>query len=410
MACASTNSQNGTRRRLLLVCSHVVQYASPIFRKMAEDPRFDIVVAYCSMQGAESGLDPGFGVEVTWDEPQLEGYAWVHPPNRSLRPRVDRFFGLFNPGLWKVIHDGRFDAMWINGYFYASAWVAILAAKRHGLPIIFTTDGHNLRTWSTQSRWKQRFKKFLTRRIYSLGKIVLAGSSGTIEYLKALGVPPDHILLGRNVVDNQWWTDRVAQVDRDAVRALWKIPASASVALYCAKLQPWKAPQDVLEAFARANVPNSFLVYAGDGPLRSAIEGRARELGIADRVRILGFVNQSQLPSVYRAADFFVLPSLYEPFGLVVNEAMLCGCPAVVSDRVGAKYDLVREGENGCVFPAGNVEALAAICRGLLANPEKCRSMGNAALERMQTWSPREYINTLYQAVGLAARSTRRGA
>jgi glycosyltransferase involved in cell wall biosynthesis len=407
---AASDSSTKTRRRLLLVCSHVVQYASPIFRKMAKDPRFDILVAYCSMQGAESGVDPGFGVEVTWDEPQLDGYPWIYPPNRALRPRVDRFFGLFNPGLWSVIREGKFDAMWVNGYFYASAWIAILAARWHGVPIIFTTDGHNLRTWSTRSRWKQRFKKFLARRIYSLGEIVLAGSSGTIEYLKALGVPPARILLGRNVVDNAWWTERAARVDRDVLRASWRIPASASVALFCAKLQPWKAPQDVLEAFARASVPDSFLVYAGDGPLRGALEQRARDLCISERVRILGFVNQSQLPSVYCAADLFVLPSLYEPFGLVVNEAMLCGCPVAVSDRVGAKYDLVREGENGYIFPTGNVDALAAIFRDILADPRKRARMGESARQRMETWSPREYLNALLEAVDQAARSRRRNA
>ena len=399
------------QRRLLLVCSHVVQYASPIFRKMAQDPRFEILVAYCSMQGAESGMDPGFGVEVTWDEPQLDGYRWTHPPNRAMRPGVDRFFGLFNPGLWGLIRKGGFDAMYVSGYFYASAWIAILACKWTGVPIIFTTDGHNLRTWSTQSRWKQRFKKFLVRRkIYSLGHVVLAGSSGTVEYLKSLGVPPDRILLSRNVVDNQWWMSRAMQVNRDSVRASWSIPASATVALFCAKLQPWKAPQDLLEAFAKASVPNSFLVFAGDGPLRTAIEGRARELGISDRVRILGFVNQSQLASIYRAADLFVLPSLYEPFGLVVNEAMLCGCPVAVSDRVGAKYDLVREGENGYVFPTGNVEALAAIYRDFLPDPEKRKRMGEAARQRMETWSPREYVDAMSEAVDRAARSKGRGA
>ena len=402
---AAAGSSAETRRRLLLVCSHVVQYASPMFRKMATDPRFDILVAYCSMQGAESGIDPGFGVEVTWDEPQLDGYPWVHPLNRALRPRVDRFFGLFNPGLWNVIREGRFDAMYVSGYFYASAWIAILAAKWHGVPIIFTTDGHNLRTWGTRSRWKQRFKKILARRIYSLGEIVLAGSSGTIEYLKALGVPPDRILLGRNVVDNAWWTERAAKVDRDAVRADWRIPVSASVALFCGKLQPWKAPQDVLEAFARASVPGSFLVYAGDGPLRSALEQRARDLGISERVRLLGFINQSQLPSVYRGADLFVLPSLYEPFGLVVNEAMLCGCPVAVSDRVGAKYDLVREGENGYIFPTGNVDALAAIFRDILPDPGKRERMGEAASQRMETWSPREYVNALSDAVDQATHA-----
>ncbi len=394
-------------RRLLLVCSHVVQYASPIFRMMTKDPRFDILVAYCSLQGAESGVDPGFGVNVTWDEPQLDGYPWVNPPNRALRPDVARFFGLLNPGLWTAIRDGKFEAMYVSGYFYASAWIAILAAKWYGVPIIFTTDGHNLRTWSTQSVWKQEIKKFVTRKIYSMGRIILAGSSGTVEYLKTLGVPPERILLSRNVVDNDWWTARASQVDRNAVRASWGIPASASVALFCAKLQPWKAPQDVLEAFARANVPNSFLVYAGDGPLRGALEIRARELGISDRIRFLGFVNQTQLPSVYRGADFFVLPSLYEPFGLVVNEAMLCGCPVVVSDRVGAKYDLVRDGENGRVFPTGNVDALAEIVRDLLSHSEKCARFGDAARKRMETWSPREYLDALSDAL---ERASRRGA
>jgi glycosyltransferase involved in cell wall biosynthesis len=355
------------------------------------------------MQGAESGIDPGFGVEVTWDEPQLDGYPWVCPANRAWRPGVDRFWGLFNPGLWNVIQEGKFDAVYVSGYFYASAWIAILAAKWHGVPIIFTTDGHNLRTWSTQSRWKQRLKKFIVRRIYSLGGIVLAGSSGTIEYLKSLGLPPDRILLSRNVVDNNWWTERASKANREAVRESWGIPASAPVALFCAKLQPWKSPQDVLEAFASASIDNSFLVYAGDGPLRAALEQRAIELGVADRVRFLGFVNQSQLPSVYSAADLFVLPSEYEPFGLVVNEAMLCGCPVAVSDRVGAKYDLVREGETGYIFPAGSVDVLAAVFRDFLPDPERRRRMGEAAGNRMKTWSPREYVNAISEAVDRVA-------
>jgi glycosyltransferase involved in cell wall biosynthesis len=169
--------------------------------------------------------------------------------------------------------------------------------------------------------------------------------------------------------------------------------------LFCAKLQRWKGPQDLLEAFARADVPNSYLVYAGDGPERSNLEGRATELGIAQRVRFLGFVNQSQLPAAYSAADLFVLPSLFEPFGLVVNEAMLCGLPVAVSDRVGAKFDLVLPGENGYVFPAGDVEALACILREILPDPEKRARMGAAARRRMETWSPREYADSVVRAV-----------
>jgi glycosyltransferase involved in cell wall biosynthesis len=157
-----------------------------------------------------------------------------------------------------------------------------------------------------------------------------------------------------------------------------------------------------------ADVPDSFLVYAGDGSLRSALEQRARDLGISDRAWILGFVNQSQLPSVYRGADLFVLPSLYEPFELVVNEAMLCGCPVAVSDHVVAKYDFVRDGENVYVFPTGNVDALAAIFRDILPHSGKRALMGEAARQRMETWSPREYVNALSEVVDQATRSRSR--
>jgi glycosyltransferase involved in cell wall biosynthesis len=264
-----------------------------------------------------------------------------------------------------------------------------------------------LRSWSAQSKWELRFKRFLVQRILSLGKVLLSVSSGAAEQLKALGFSADRIVLAPYVVDNAWWIEHAAEVDRDAVRAGWQIPASAPVVLFCAKLQPWKGPLDLLEAFARANIPESFLVFAGDGPLRSQIEQRARDLNVFDRVRFLGFMNQSQLPAVYRASDLLVLPSLYEPFGLVVNEAMLCGCPVVVSDRVGAKYDLVRPDENGYVFPVADVEALAAILGDICSNPSKRARMSIAARKRMETWSPREYIDALVKAVELAARSHR---
>ncbi len=391
-------------RRLLVINSHVIQYSSPNFRQLVLDSRIDPMVAYCSMQGAESGVDPEFGVHVFWDRPLLDGYPWTSVRNRALRPGLGRFFGLLNPGLWSLIRDGRFDAVLVTGYFYASAWIAIAAAKWYGTPILFATDSHGLRSWRTQSRWKLRFKKWLVRRIFSLARAILVSSSGGMEYLKSLGFSSGRIFLVPFVVDNDWWTEQAAKVDRNAVRAAWKIPAEGFVALFCAKLQCWKGPMDLLEAFARANVPNSHLVFAGDGPERSNLERRATELGLADRIRFLGFLNQSQLPSAYCAADLFVLPSLFEPFGLVVNEAMLCGLPVAVSDRVGARFDLVRPDENGYIFPAGDVDALTAVLKEILPDFEKRARMGTAARSRMETWSPREYVERLVRAVNQVAK------
>jgi glycosyltransferase involved in cell wall biosynthesis len=394
-----------TRNRLLIVAPHVVQYSSPLFREIAQRTRLTLLVAYCSMQGAEPGVDPGFGVKVSWDTPLLEGYPWTSIPNRALRPGLGHFFGLFNPGLWTLIRDGQFDAVLICGYYFASAWIAVGAAKVFGAPILFVSDSHSLRSWRAQSSWKLRIKKILLRRIFSLADGVIVSSSGGVEYLKSLGVPGEHVVLAPTAVDNDWWTQQAAKVDHDQLRSQLKIPADGTVALFCAKLQAWKGPMDLLEAFARANVPNSYLVFAGDGPDRSKLEAKATELGFADRVRFLGFLNQSQLPSVYCAADLFVLPSLFEPFGLVVNEAMLCGLPVAVSDRVGARFDLVIPGETGYVFPAGNLNALAAILQDALPDAAKKARMGAAARRRMETWSSREYEDGFVRAVNLVANN-----
>lgn len=92
---------------------------------MAQHPRLNILVAYCSLQGAKPGVDPEFGVEVVWDIPLLEGYPWVEVPNKSPRPGLGRFFGLINPGLWELVGKGSFDAvvaiwatpMLVHGWF-----------------------------------------------------------------------------------------------------------------------------------------------------------------------------------------------------------------------------------------------------------------------------------------------------
>src|SRR5439155_16931308 len=133
------------RYRVLFVASHPVQYASPLFRHMAQHPRLDIKVAYCSMQGAEAGLDPEFGVEVKWDVPLLEGYPWVRVPNRSPWPGLGRFFGLFNPSLWNLIRGGNYDAVYCStGYAYLSFWILALAAKLKRVPHLSSTDSYNL--------------------------------------------------------------------------------------------------------------------------------------------------------------------------------------------------------------------------------------------------------------------------
>jgi len=391
------------RFRVLLVCSHPVQYASPTFRRMAQHPRLDIQVAYCSLQGAERGLDPDFGVELKWDVPLLDGYPWVRVPNRSPRPGLQRFFGLVNPGLWKLVSVGGYDAIVAyTGYAYFSFWIALAAAKLHRTPILFGADATGLAPRDGRN-WKTAIKEKIWPRLFGLADVVIVPSTAGVDLMRSLGIPEDRLALTPYVVDNDWWKQQAEKVDRAEVRRAWGVPEDAAVILFCAKLQAWKRPLDVLKAFAHAAVAGSHLVFAGEGPLRAGLDFQAKLLGVEGRTHFLGFINQSNLPAVYCASDLLVFPSEYEPFGVVVNEAMLCGLPVLVSDRVGAGRDLVLAGQNGYTFPCGDVDALATLLRELLCERDRLKQMSAAARRRMETWSPHENIESLIQAVGRAA-------
>jgi glycosyltransferase involved in cell wall biosynthesis len=348
----------------------------------------DIEVAYCSLQGAESGVDKEFGVEVKWDVPLLDGYPWKQIPNRAMHPGLERFFGLVNTSLWRMIRKGRYDAVVIyTGYRYASFWIALAAAKLIGTKVIFGTDattvqlrdGPRLKSWL-----KPGILSFIFHRADSAFGASLAGK----KYLMSLGLPPERIGILPLVVDNDWWLARSQNVDRAAVRRNWGIPMDSPVVLFCAKLQPWKRPLDLLRAFAAAGIISAHLVIAGDGPLSNELASEAAKLGIKDRVHFLGFQNQTQMPAVYSSADLFVLPSKYDACPAVVCEAMLCGLPVLLSDEILGRREQIEAGETGYIFPCGDVNALAELLRRSLTDPARLAEMGLAARRKMDSFSP----------------------
>jgi len=385
------------RYRVLYVCGHPVQYMSPLLQRMAQHPQLDVTTVYCRLRGAKAGLDPEFGANIQWDIPLLDGYNWVEIPNKGTDS--EGFWGLYNPGLWKFVRKGNFDAVFCHtGYIRASFWITFLASKVSRSAFLFGTDAISLAPRDS-SKWKRHVKRIFWPLLYRLATQALAPSSGTYDLMRALGIPDQRISRIPFVVDNDWWTAQSARVDREAVRASWGASPNTSVVLFCAKLQPWKRPLDLLQAFSQAKVTNSLLVFAGEGPLHESLESEAARLGCSGQVRFLGFMNQSQLPACYAGADLLVLPSDYEPFGLVINEAMLCGCMAAASDQVGAARELIAPVDASFIYPCGDVAALALLLRRALSDPQRLANLRAAAGERMKTWSPREYISATVEAV-----------
>jgi len=385
------------RFRVLVIGSHPVQYHGPLFQRMAACAELDLHVAYCSLRGAEPKHDPDFDVTVQWDVPLLDGYKWTHVPNAG--SGAESFLGLRNPGIWKLIREGNFDAViCFVGYVRATFWVACLAARSCRAAFLFGCDQGSLEPRDGQW-WKSIVKRLGWPLLYRLADQVLVSSSRARLLIQSLGIREEHISLTLLVVDNEWWRCKADEVDRRMVRESWGAMENDFVLLFCAKLQPWKRPFDLLRAFAKLRRPNSLLLFAGDGPLRSQLEFEASHLGVASHVRFLGFLNQSQLPAVYKSVDLMVLPSAYEPFGVVVNEAMCCGCPVVVSDRVGAGPDLVAPVDPSFIFPCGDLDALTRLISSAVADRSRLHEVSRRCISHMQSWSPEQSVAATIEAI-----------
>jgi glycosyltransferase involved in cell wall biosynthesis len=390
------------RRRVLLLASHVVQYASPLYRLLAADPRLDLQVVYCSLQGAEPGVDPEFGREVKWDLPLLEGYPWIQVPNKARHPGLGRFFGLWNPGLWSLVRNGAFDVVVLcTGYMHASHWVALLAAKSKAIPVIFSSDTSVIES-RDQATWKSWIKPRILGWAYRSADVLMTISRAGKEVALRVGMPAPRIASVRSVMDKQEWQARAAAFDRYRIREEWKIPQDAPVAFYCAKLQPWKCPLDLVRAFAKAAVTGAFLVMAGDGPQRAEVENEIAALGIGANVRLLGFVNTSQLPGHYKAADLLVLPSRYDPCPFVVPEAMFSGTPVILSDAVVGRADMIDPGKSGYLYPCGNVDALAGLLRKILPDRSLLQQLKDGVALQMQSWTGQDYVDSWVSGIELA--------
>jgi glycosyltransferase involved in cell wall biosynthesis len=395
------------RYRVLAICGHPVQYMAHILRGLAVHPEVELRVAYCSLRGVEAGLDPEFGTSVQWDIPLLDGYVWEEIANRG--SGKEEFFGLYNPRLWSLIRRGNFDAvMCFTGYVRASFWISYFASKLSRSAFLFGCDQNSLEPRDGRT-WKRWAKKLGWPILYGLADQVVVSSTAARSLILSLGISESDVTLTPLAVDNDWWKQQSESVDRSAIRAQWRAGPESSVILFCAKLQPWKRPLDLLQAFAKANLDNAMLVYAGEGPLRGQLEVQASSLGIAAKVKFLGFVNQSQLPAIYTAADLMVLPSEYEPFAVVVNEASCCGCAVAASDHVGAARDLILPVHPELVYPCGNVEALTRLLQTLVSDHRGLAERGQAARRHMETWSPERNISATVRAIQLAvARIARR--
>lgn len=343
-----------------------------MWRAIADSGRIGIKVFYASRHGVEESPDPGFDRAFAWDVPMLEGYAHEFVPSARVPGLPGPASNWFPTGLGRRLSDGGFDAVLVHGYASGAAWSGTLAAKRVGIPVMLRGESHD--------RGRGRSFKQAVRRIALprwLGHVDLVLAVGRLNRSMWLGagVPPQRIIVSPYAIDNGRFTAALSAAPQRwlQLRQSWGVQPGQTVFLFSGKLLPAKDPALLMSAFSR--LPEhcgAHLVFMGTGPLLPELKARALRSGVT-RIHWAGFVNQSELPHYYRAADALVLPSRFEPWGVVVNEAMACGTPCIVSDMVGSGPDLVEAFDAGTVFPVRDEVALVLALSSAL-DPQRRQS------------------------------------
>lgn len=382
------------RYRVAIVSGHPTQWEGPLFARLARHEALDIHVYYRSREGLGAAPDAEIGVVFDWDTPVLEGYQHSfldRPPS-----------GLI--AFARALARERYDAVIVEGHDEWPMRVGILTSLMAGVPVIHRLDSELRAEHGAKGLLKRRLLPLLFGRM----RAFLPLSSLAVQYLETHGVPRDRIFLAPYTVDNDWYAAVCAdwRQKRDVARAELRIARDAVVAVAVLRFVDRERPLDFVaaaEALQRQNQEVVFLLV-GDGPQRAEIEQRIHTAR-SGRVILPGFRPLSDLPRFYAVADMFVHPGVRECWGLSVNEAMACGLPVIVSDRVGAGHDLVRHGENGLRYPAGDVEALASCMAQLAHDSERRRAMGQSASARISTWSYERSIGSILDAVRFSCRT-----
>jgi len=394
-------SANDRPYKLAMLFSHPIQNHVPVFRELSARDDVDLTVYYGCDYGVTEQRDPEFGIVFKWDVPMLDGYEHEFLPNWSTRPGPT-FFGEINPSIMSELVKQDFDAIFIVGYSVLTCWFAFVAAWFTRTPIVLRGVSHILDERPLHVRI---IKRLVLGPLFATAARCLYIGNHNKAYYQEYGVSERKLMHAPHVVGDAFFRDHREKLmpRRDAIRREFGIDDDAPVVLFPGKLIDCKDPLLLLEAFRRVRERHPcHLLYAGDGALRGEMERRIRDQSIPDVV-LAGFLNQSEMPKAYLAADLMALPSkATETWGLVVNEGMNFGLPVIVSDRVGCGTDLVRPGENGYI--TDSLESLTAAVESLVSDSEQRARYGRRSDEIIAGWGVPDCADGIIAAVRSVAR------
>jgi glycosyltransferase involved in cell wall biosynthesis len=384
-------------KKLAIVTTHPIQYYAPWFKLLAADYSIELKVFYTWSQAQDSVKDRNFGMDIKWDIPLLDGYAYEFVENKAKRPGSHHFFGINCPELIPKITSYQPDIILVFGWNFISH-LKVMRFFKGKVPVWFRGDSTLL---DEQPGFKTQLRRTVLSFVYrSIDKALYVGKANKAYYLKH-GLKDNQLVYVPHAVDNDRFKNDTLNYDHSA--NIWRKELGYHdediVIVFAGKFEPKKQPDLLLEAVQDVNKQREQplrVVFIGHGVL----EGKLKESALHDEnVQILPFQNQSLMPIVYRLGDVLCLPSKGpgETWGLALNEAMASKRVGIVSDKVGSSQDLIRNGINGFVFTHNKPSELEDILKRL--NKSDLDLMSTNASESINNWSYEILVNNILKAL-----------
>ena len=303
--------------KLAYFVSHPIQYQAPLLKLLSQQPDIQLEVFFLSDISIRPHRDEGFGTQVKWDVPLLDGYK-----HQFLEATFsDSEFSLFNPkvrisSVKRALKSGNWDAVWIHGYANMALLYVIWFCTTRRIPLLFRGESNLTCTPSGP------VKNLFVRTLIKLSSGLLYIGNDNRDYYRHYGANEDKLFFMPYTVDNDFF-----RAQNIAPKATGSEPkGDAIIILYASKFVKRKNPLLLLHAFDRLEQQvkiQSRLWFIGDGEMRQQLEDDIAERNLQQYVSVLGFKNQTELPYYYSLCDVFVLPSEQEPFGLVIKGLMV---------------------------------------------------------------------------------------
>lgn len=396
---AAQGSEAGGRSdgggRLALVVDVPTPYRIPVFNDLGDRLGSRFKVFFMALRAPNR----------KW-EPSLEKSRFAHEVlgGLNLRAWSGRGFGChLNPGVGRALERFAPSLVVVGGYNHVTSFLAARNVRRLAVKLCLWCEStiHDARNGS---RFTERLK---VRFIGRCDSFIVPGRASR-EYLATYGVTDERIFAAPNAVDSEFFREGAARAQTDEARERFRkahfLPEFN--VLFMGRLSAEKGfpvTVDVVGALQTQGLEVGLLVV-GDGPRRREYERLVSERRLRNVV-FFGFVRQTELPFYYGQADVLMVPSVSEPWGLVVNEAMACGVPVLCSPVVGAGYDLVTDGVTG--YRCGNAAEYAARILGLIEDPESKVTMSKTCREAIAAFSPAACAEGFLEALQALSRVQR---